>query len=92
MKLYNIDIKKITQRINQEYWDSYSDTSHSIYVGSYGRNTEIKTSDIDIVVWLPNSVKERFDKRSGNKQSQFLTEVIEKLQKIYWNYDNSSDI
>lgn len=27
-----------------------SDTSHSIYVGSYGRNTEIKTSDIDIVV------------------------------------------
>lgn len=37
----------ITKRINNDYWDSSSDTSHSLYVGSYGRDTEISTSDID---------------------------------------------
>lgn len=38
----------ITKRINQDFWNSDSDISHSLYVGSYGRGTCICTSDIDI--------------------------------------------
>lgn len=48
--------KAITRRINLEYWDSYSELKHSFYSGSYGKGTEVKTSDIDIVVELPYSV------------------------------------
>ena len=43
----------ITKRVNSDYWNSSSDTLHSLYVGSYGRGTSIYTSDIDIVVELP---------------------------------------
>lgn len=38
---------QITKRINLDYWNSSSETTHSLYVGSYGRGTEIWTSDID---------------------------------------------
>ena len=44
---------QITKRINLDYWNSSSETAHSLYVGSYGRGTEIWTSDIDIIVQLP---------------------------------------
>ena len=47
--------KRITRAINQEFWNSYSDTDNSIYVGSYGRNTAISTSDIDILISLPRA-------------------------------------
>lgn len=83
--------KAITKRINQEYWDSDSEIEHSLYVGSYGRGTAIYASDIDIIVRLPWSVKERFDKRVGNIQSQLLTEVKEKLTKTYSTSHLSSD-
>ncbi|MEG1313161.1 MAG: nucleotidyltransferase, partial [Bacilli bacterium] len=39
---------KITQAINREFWNSSSETNNSLYVGSYGRNTAINTSDLDI--------------------------------------------
>jgi len=29
----------ITKRINLDYWNSSSDTAHSLYVGSFGRDT-----------------------------------------------------
>ena len=47
---------QITKRINLDYWNSSSETTHSLYVGSYGRGTEIWTSDIDIIVQLPYSI------------------------------------
>lgn len=28
----------ITRRINKDYWDINSDSDHSLYVGSYGRD------------------------------------------------------
>ena len=83
--------KAITKRINMEYWSSESETNNSLYVGSYGRGTEIYTSDIDIIVRLPWTTKERFDNRSGNVQSQLLTEVKEKLIKTYSTSHISSD-
>lgn len=83
--------KAITRRINTEYWFTESEIDNSIYVGSYGRGTEIYTSDVDIIVRLPWSVKERFDNRRGNIQSQLLTEVKDKLSKTYSLSRVSSD-
>lgn len=75
--------QQITKRINLDYWNSSSETEHSLYVGSYGRGTEIWTSDIDIIVRLPYSIYEKFDKYSGNGQSALLQEVKGVLQKTY---------
>lgn len=75
--------KQITKRINLDYWKSTSDTSHSLYVGSYGRGTEIWTSDIDMIVQLPSATYHKFDSYSSNGQSALLQEVKEVLQKTY---------
>jgi len=29
--------KNITKRLNTDFWDTTSDTAHSLYVGSYGK-------------------------------------------------------
>ena len=60
---------QITKRINLEYYDSTSDTAHSLYIGSYGRDTEVYTSDIDILVQLPYATYEKFNAYSSNGQS-----------------------
>lgn len=83
--------KRITKRINLEYWNSTSETEHSIYVGSYGRGTAIYTSDIDIIVELPWSTKTRIDSHTGNKQSNLLTEVKNIILKDYTSSKISSD-
>lgn len=74
---------QITKRINIDYWNSTSETEHSLYVGSYGRGTEIWTSDIDIVVRLPYETYVKFNNYSGNGQSALLQEVKGVLQKTY---------
>jgi len=35
--------KAITRRLNTDFWETTSETSHSLYVGSYGRNTAIQS-------------------------------------------------
>ncbi|MFD1736131.1 nucleotidyltransferase [Bacillus salitolerans] len=75
--------KQITKRINNDYWGSSSETSHSLYVGSYGRGTEIWTSDIDIIVQLPFEVYKKYDNYSSNGQSALLQEVKTVLKKTY---------
>lgn len=45
--------KRITRAVNSEFWDSTSETAHSLYVGSHGRGTAIDTSDIDMLLELP---------------------------------------
>lgn len=74
---------QITKRINIDYWDSESITLHSLYVGSYGRGTEIWTSDIDIIVELPYATYKKFDAYTTNGQSALLQEVKAVLQKTY---------
>ncbi|WP_235732174.1 SMODS domain-containing nucleotidyltransferase [Mycoplasmopsis canis] len=83
--------EEITKIIDNEYYEFELNSAISFFSGSYGRNTEIKSSDIDLIVILPNSVKERFDKRIGNIQSQFLTEVKEKIVKKFPRSEISSD-
>ncbi|PEF44617.1 nucleotidyltransferase [Bacillus cereus] len=75
--------KQITKRINIEYWGNTSDTSHSLYVGSYGRGTEIWTSDIDMIVQLPDSVYQQFNSYQVKGQTALLQDVKGKLQNTY---------
>lgn len=37
-----------TKRINLDYWNSSLDTNHGLYVGYFGRDIEILTSDIHV--------------------------------------------
>ena len=75
--------KRITKQLNKDFWNTESDTSHSLYVGSYGRDTDIHVSDIDVLFQLPYSVYERINNHSGNGQSALLAEVRDSLKKTY---------
>lgn len=75
--------RSITKRINTDYWGTSSDSSHSLYVGSYGRDTEIFTSDIDMLVRLPYSTYEKFNAYESNGQSALLQEVKKVIEKTY---------
>lgn len=75
--------KQITKRINQDYWGSSSNTDHSLYVGSYGRDTEIWTSDIDMIVQLPSDIYKKFNAYQSNGQSSLLQEVRGVLKRTY---------
>lgn len=74
----------ITRRFNLEFWNADSRTSHSIYAGSFGRNTATrKTSDVDMIFWLPVSYYNTYDAYSGNGQSALLQLVRNALRKTY---------
>lgn len=73
----------ITKRINLDYWGSSSDTANSLYVGSFGRDTEISTSDIDMLIRLPYETYKKFDSYISNGQSALLQEVKHVIEKTY---------
>lgn len=76
--------KAITKRLNTDFWETSSDTSHSLYVGSYGRNTAINgTSDVDMIFRLPASVFQQYDAYNGNGQSALLQAVRTSVKKTY---------
>jgi hypothetical protein len=76
--------KNITQRLNTDFWNTTSDTSHSLYVGSYGRNTAIQGfSDLDMIFQLPYSEYEKYNNYSGNGQSALLQAVKRSIEKTY---------
>jgi hypothetical protein len=76
--------KLITRRLNSDFWSTTSDTSHSLYVGSYGRNTAIQGfSDLDMVFELPSALYFQYDSHQGNGQSALLKSVRSSMQKTY---------
>lgn len=81
----------ITKRIKQDFWNTDSDTTHSLYVGSYGRGTCINTSDVDIVVELPWSYYTKYNDYSGNGQSALLQAMRNSLMKTYSSSSVSAD-
>ena len=83
--------KTITKAVNREFWNSTSETSHSLYVGSYGRGTAVDTSDIDMLVELPKSEYDRFDIYKGNGQSRLLQVVKSAIQTSYPRTDVRAD-
>lgn len=80
----SIRYKAITKRLNIDFWGTLSDVSHSLYVGSYGRNTAIQgISDLDMVFELPASLYHKYDAYTGNGQSSLLQVVRSSMQKTY---------
>lgn len=78
--------RNITRRLNTDFWNTSSETSHSLYVGSYGRNTAIQGfSDLDMIFRLPYSEYERYNNYSGNGQSALLQSVRRSLGRTYSN-------
>lgn len=75
--------KRITKQLNKDFWDIESDISHSLYVGSYGRDTAIHVSDVDMLFQLPYAVYERINRHSGNGQSALLQEIRDSLRNTY---------
>ena len=74
----------ITRRLNTDFWNTTSETSHSLYVGSYGRNTATQGfSDLDMIFQLPYSVYQQYNSYSGNGQSALLQAVRRSIQKTY---------
>ncbi len=76
--------KAITRRLNTDFWNTASEAAHSLYVGSYGRNTAIKGfSDLDMVFELPSDLYFQYDRYNGNGQSALLQAVRNSMQKTY---------
>lgn len=74
---------RVTKAINTMFWNIDSDSKNSLYVGSYGRNTAISTSDIDILVSLPRSKYDQLNLHKGNVQSQLLQAVKSAIEILY---------
>ena len=76
--------RAITRRLNSDFWNTNSATSHSLYVGSYGRSTAIEGfSDLDMVFELPFSLYYQYNNHAGNGQSALLQEVRNSIRKTY---------
>ena len=76
--------KTITKRLNGDFWNSTSDTTHSLYVGSYGRNTANQGfSDVDMVFELPSALYYTYDAYKSNGQSALLQAVKTSMAKTY---------
>ena len=76
--------KAITKRLNMDFRETLSETSYSLQVGSYGRNTAIAgTSDVDMIFQLPCSVYKQYDDYSGNGQSALLQVVRNSVRRTY---------
>ncbi|MFC0338343.1 SMODS domain-containing nucleotidyltransferase, partial [Kushneria avicenniae] len=69
--------KKITRRLNIEFYDDFSSESHSRQVGSYGRHTAIKgISDLDMIFELPDDLYDKYNKMDNNGQYKLLSRYL----------------
>lgn len=76
--------KRITRQLNTDFWNTISEDAHSLYVGSYGRDTASKgVSDLDVAFQLPYGVYEKYDAYQTNGQSALLQAVKNSIQKTY---------
>ncbi|MHC5758721.1 SMODS domain-containing nucleotidyltransferase [Nostoc sp.] len=81
----------ITKRLNLDFWGSYSETNHRIYVGSYGRDTAIGVSDLDVIFMLPYQTYIRYNNYLYNGQSSLLQSVKASIRKTYSNTEIGGD-
>ncbi len=81
----------VRQCLDEWYYGS-KHAGNGFLVGSWGKSTEIRPPrDIDIMFSLPKEVYDRFEKKSGNKQSQLLQEVKYVLTRTYSTTSMSAD-
>lgn len=76
--------KRITRQLNTNFYSSSSETSHSLYIGSYGRDTAAAgISDLDIGFQLPAHIYSQYNLYIGNGQSALLQAVKKSLAVTY---------
>src|SRR5689334_11758475 len=91
---YNIDAstmasisyryRRITRQLNKDFYNTESEVAHSLYVGSYGRDTAARgLSDLDVGFVLPNTLYHQYNAYLGNGQSALLQAVKRSIQKTY---------
>lgn len=83
--------KQITKRVNSDFRGIDSDTRYSLFVGSYGRGTDIKVSDIDMIVELPYSEYEKYNNYVGNGQSALIQALKNSIKTTYSTTHVSGD-
>lgn len=84
--------KRITNQLNRTFYGYENDTYHSIYTGSYGRDTAIEGfSDLDMLFWMHPDDYSRFNNHEGNGQSAMLQEVRTSILNTYPNTAVSGD-
>jgi hypothetical protein len=67
---------RIARSLFTKYYPNQNFTPASyVKVGSYGKGTATKRSDLDMLFVLPGEVYSRIETLAGNKQSQLLQEV-----------------
>jgi len=74
---------RMTKQLNLDFWNINSETRNSLYVGSYGRDTDIVTSDVDWIFMLPSGLKTQYDRHLNNGQSALLQAVKKSIEKTY---------
>lgn len=75
--------KQITRRVNNDFRGLVSDTRYSLFVGSYGRGTDIHVSDIDMIVELRYAEYQQYNSYIGNGQSALLQSVKNSIKRTY---------
>lgn len=84
--------QSVRRTLNSHYYGTSSSTANSMLVGSWGKSTEIRPPrDIDVLFILPDEMYWRYERVTGNKQSQILQEVKNVLLKAYPNTDVRGD-
>ena len=74
---------RITQQLNESFRGYSNENANSLYVGSYGRDTAIHVSDIDMLYVLPYADYLRFNAYAWNGQSAMLQEVRAAIAQTY---------
>src|SRR5437667_12281081 len=65
--------RRLTRQLNTDFCSTTSESAHSLYTGSYGRNTAIDGfSDLDMLFQLPYDLYVQYHSYSGNGQSALL--------------------
>lgn len=78
--------ESVVKKLNSHYYSSGSTDANSRFIGSWAKHTRIRPPrDVDVQFILPDAVRNRFDMRAGNKQSQILQEVKNVLALSYPN-------
>ena len=73
----------ITKRLNKDFRGIDNGYIYSLYVGSYGRDTAIQVSDIDMLYILPWTYYTKYDSYQSNGQSALLQAVKDSIKLTY---------
>jgi len=76
--------RRITRQLNWAFWGVDSETAHSLYVGSYGRDTAAHgVSDVDVGFILPWDTYYQYNAYAYNGQSALLQAVRRSILETY---------